>query len=97
MRNGYRRPRQAATGAGAIEVRAPRVNDKRTNAGTGERKRLASAILPPSARKSPKIAEVLPLLCLRGLSTGDVVPALKQFPGSAAGLSAATVTRLTAQ
>jgi len=40
---------------------------------------------------------VLPLLYLHGLSSGDFVPALEQFLGSAAGLSAATVTRLTAQ
>jgi putative transposase len=43
------------------------------------------------------VAEVLPLLYLHGLSTGDFVPALERFLGSAAGLSAATVTRLTAQ
>ena len=53
--------------------------------------------MPPWARKSPKIAEVLPLLYLHGLSTGDFVPALEQFLGSAAGLSPATVTRLTVQ
>ncbi len=49
------------------------------------------------ARKSPKIGEVLPLLYLHGLSSGDFVPALEQFLGSSAGLSAATVTRLTQQ
>ena len=95
VRNGYHRPRQVATSAGAIEVKAPRVNDKRTDPATGERRRFSSAILPPWARKSPKIAEVLPLLYLHGLSTGDFVPALEQFLGSAAGLSPATVTRLT--
>jgi Transposase, Mutator family len=58
---------------------------------------LSSAILPPWARESPRIAEVLPLLYLHGLSTGDFVPALEQFLGSAAGLSPATVARLTAQ
>jgi putative transposase len=41
--------------------------------------------------------EVLPLLYLHGLSSGDFVPALEQFLGTSAGLSAATVTRLTAQ
>jgi putative transposase len=64
---------------------------------TGERKRFASAILPAWARKTPKISEVLPLLYLHGLSTGDFVPALEQFLGSAAGLSPATVSRLTVQ
>jgi transposase-like protein len=54
-----------------------------------------SAFLPPWARKAPKITEVLPLLYLHGLSSGDFVPALGQFLGSAAGLSAAVITRLT--
>ncbi len=80
-----------------MPVRAPRVNDKRIDEATGERKRFASAILPAWARKSPGVAEVLPLLYLHGLSSGDFVPALEQFLGSAAGLSAATVTRLTTQ
>jgi transposase-like protein len=64
---------------------------------TGERRRFSSAILPPWCRKSPKIAEVLPLPYLHGLSTGDFVPALEQFLGSSAGLSPATATRLTTQ
>ena len=97
VREGYHWPRQVATSSGAIEVKAPRVNDKRTDPETGERKRFSSAILPPWARKSPRIAEVLPLLYLHGLSTGDFVPALEQFLGSAADLSPATVTRLTVQ
>jgi transposase-like protein len=46
-------------------------------------------------RRSPKVSEVLPILYLRGLSTGDFVPALEGFFGSDAGLSASTVTRLT--
>jgi len=54
-----------------VPVRAPGVNDKRTDVETGERKRFASAILPAWARKSPQVAEVLPLLCLHGLSSGD--------------------------
>lgn len=78
-------------------MKAPRVNDKRVDEATGERKRFSSSILPPWCRKSPKISEVLPLLYLHGLSSGDFVPALEQFLGSTAGLSAATVTRLTQQ
>jgi len=97
VRNGHHAPREVMTAAGAIPVRAPRVNDKRIDAVTGERKRFASAILPAWARKSPKVAEVLPLLYLHGLSSGDFGPALEQFLGSGAGLSAATITRLTAQ
>ncbi len=95
VRNGTAGPRTVLTSAGAVEVTAPRVNDKRTDPATGERKRFSSAILPPWARKTPQISEVLPLLYLHGLSSGDFVPALGQFPGSHAGLSASTVTRLT--
>jgi transposase-like protein len=97
VRNGCHQSREVLTSAGAIEVTVPRVNDKRTDPDTGERKRFSSAILPPWARKTPKITEVLPLLYLHGLSTGDFVPALGQFLGSSAGLSAAVITRLTGQ
>jgi putative transposase len=54
------------------------VKDKRVNGTTGERQRFSSAILPPWCRKSSKVAEVLPLLYLHGLSSGDFVPALEQ-------------------
>lgn len=97
VRNGFHAPRKVTTSSGSIEVKAPRVNDKRVDVATGERKRFSSAILPPWARKSSKIPEVLPLLYLHGLSTGDFVPALEQFLGSSAGLSAATISRLTVQ
>ncbi|MFF4214552.1 IS256 family transposase [Streptomyces sp. NPDC001796] len=97
VRNGYHQPRKVTTAAGVVEVKAPRVNDKRVDKATGERKRFSSAILPPWCRKSPKISEVLPLLYLHGLSSGDFIPALEQFLGSSAGLSPATVTRLTQQ
>jgi len=78
-------------------VKAPRVNDRRVDPDTGERKRFSSAILPAWARKSPQMSEVLPLLYLRGLSTGDFGSALEQFLGSGAGHSATTITRLTSQ
>jgi len=97
VRNGHHAPRTVVTGAGAVEVVAPRVNDKRLDEATGERRRFSSAILPPWCRKSPKVAEVLPLLYLHGLSGNDFGPALEQFLGTSAGLSATTVTRLTAQ
>jgi transposase-like protein len=96
VRNGHAREREVLLGAGAVEVRAPRVNDKRIEE-NGERKRFSSVILPPYMRKSPKVTEVLPLLYLHGLSTGDFVPALEEFFGTGAGLSAATITRLTKQ
>src|SRR5437870_9533661 len=70
VRNGYHQDREVLTSAGAVRVTVPRVNDKRTDPDTGERKRFSSAILPPWARKTPKITEVLPLLYLHGLSSG---------------------------
>jgi transposase-like protein len=94
VRNGTHQPREVLTSAGAVEVTAPRVNDRRTDPDTGERARFSSAILPPWCRKTPKITEVLPLLYLHGLSTGDFVPALGQFLGSSAGLSAPVITKL---
>jgi putative transposase len=89
VRNGVARSRKVTTAAGQLEVQAPRVNDRRENS------RFTSAILPPWARRSPKVAEVLPVLYLRGISTKDFVPALAEFFGSEAGLSASTVQRLT--
>jgi transposase-like protein len=94
VRNGSHQPREVVTSAGAVEVVAPRVNDRRTDPDTGERVRFSSAILPPWARKTPKVTEVLPLLYLHGLSTSDFGPALGQFLGSSAGLSAPVITRL---
>ena len=97
VRNGAHVEREVTTAAGAVLVRAPRVNDKRIDEVTGARCRFSSAILPAWARKSPKIAEVLPLLYLHGLSSSDFGPALEQFLGSGAGLSASVITRLTTQ
>jgi putative transposase len=93
-RNGYAKEREILCGAGAVEVKAPRVNDRRVDA-DGNRQRFKSSILPPYVRRSPKVSEVLPLLYLHGLSSGDFIPALEEFFGSEAGLSAATITRLT--
>jgi transposase-like protein len=96
VRNGHARQREVLTAAGAVVVRAPRVDDRRVDPLTGERLRFRSLLLPPWCRRSPKVAEVLPLLYLHGLSTGDFVPALEAFFGSSAGLSAAAVGRLLA-
>jgi len=95
VRNGHARPRQVTTAAGAVEVTAPRVNDRRVDEATGERRRFCSSILPPWCRRSAKVTEVLPLLYLHGLSSKDFVPALEEFFGSGAGLSAPVITRLT--
>src|SRR6202048_4019761 len=97
VRNGYHGEREVLTAAGTVSVKAPRVNDKRIDPDTGERRRFSSAILPAWARKSPQMAEVLPLLYLHGLSSGDFGPALEQFLGTGAGLSASAITRLTCQ
>ena len=97
VRNGHARSRKVVCGAGSIEVRAPRVNDKRVDETTGEPKRFRSVILPPYMRRSPKVSEVLPLLYLHGLSSGDFAPALEEFFGTQVGLSPATVTRMTEQ
>jgi putative transposase len=94
-RNGHARPRTITTVAGAIEIRAPRVDDRRVDEATDKRARFKSSIVPPWCRKSPQVTEVLPLLYLHGLSTGDFLPALEGFFGSAAGLSAPVITRLT--
>lgn len=59
VRNGYHQPREVLTSAGAVEVKAPRINDRRADPDTGARKRFSSAILAAWARKSPQISEVL--------------------------------------
>jgi transposase-like protein len=97
VRNGHAEARKVQTGAGPVEVKAPRVNDRRVDETSGERRRFRSSILPPWARKSPKVAEVLPLMYLHGMSTKDFAPALEGFFGSAAGLSPSVITRLTTQ
>ncbi len=95
VRNGKAEGRKVTCGAGTLAVRAPRVNDKRINEG-GHRQRFTSAILPPYMRRSPKVAEILPVLYLRGLSTNDFSEALPILLGEdAAGLSATNIARLT--
>ncbi len=95
VRNGSHTPREILIAAGAIEVKAPRINDKRIDEATGQRMRFSSAILPAWALKTPQLTEVLPLLYLHGLSSGDFRAALGQFLGSTAGLSAPVITKLT--
>jgi len=95
VRNGLARERRVTIGSGTVAIRAPRVNDKRVDDETGERQRFSSRILPAYARRSPKVNDVLPVLYLRGLSTGDFRPALEQLLGEdAAGLSPSTISRL---
>ena len=96
VRNGYARKREILLGAGAVELKAPRINDRRVDE-DGNRQRFKSVILPSYMRRSPKVTEVLPLLYLHGLSSGDFVPVLEAFFGTEAGLSASTITRLSEQ
>jgi putative transposase len=94
--NGRGQARKVTLGAGTVELRAPRVDDRRRDE-QGRRQRFSSRILPPYMRRSPKVAEVLPILYLRGLSTGDFRPALEGLLGKeAAGLSPTNIARLTA-
>lgn len=94
VRNGYAKPRRVTVGSGTVEIEAPRVNDKRVL--DGERQRFVSSILPPYLRRSKNVSELLPLLYLRGLSTGDFREALPVVLGDeAAGLSPSAITRLT--
>ncbi len=96
VRNGKARTRKVTCGAGTLAVEAPRVNDRRVDA-QGRRQRFTSRVLPPYMRRSPKVAEVLPVLYLRGLSTGDFQEALPILLGEdAAGLSPTNIARLTA-
>ena len=96
VRNGKGKARKITVGSGTIAVKAPRVNDKQVGE-DGQRQRFTSKILPPYMRQSPKVAEVLPILYLRGLSTGDFREALPVLLGEdAAGLSPTAITRLTA-
>jgi transposase-like protein len=94
VRNGRAQPRRVTLGSGTVEITAPRVNDRRII--EGQRQRFRSEILPRYMRRSPKVAEVLPLLYLRGLSTGDFRAALPALLGeeASAGLSPAVISRL---
>lgn len=89
VRNGYQQEREIQTGAGPLVVKKPRVHDRRK----GER--FTSSLLPPYMRRSPSMEALLPILYLKGISTGDFGEALGAILGEGArGLSAATITRL---
>jgi transposase-like protein len=97
VRNGHAPARTITTGVGQVAVVRPRVDDRRVDPATGERQQFHSVLLPRWCRRSPKVAEVLPLLYLHRLSSLDFVPALEAFFGASVGLSASVVTRLTVQ
>jgi transposase-like protein len=90
VRNGKAKPRTVSLGAGAVELEAPRVNDRRPD------HRFTSKILPPYMRRSPRLDDALPVLYLCGLSSGDFEEAIPVLLGAdAAGFSPSTITRLT--
>ena len=81
------------TGIGAVAVRCPRVRD-RVREGS-ERIRFSSVILPPYARRTKSLEVLIPILYLKGISTGDFAEALAALLGKdAGGLSASTITGL---
>ena len=93
VRHGRLPERAIMTGIGPVTVRAPRVRD-RTGAGE-DRIRFTSAILPPYARRSRSLEVLIPILYLKGISTGDFEEALAALLGKdAGGLSASTIARL---
>lgn len=92
IRNGYLPKREITTGIGRIEVKQPRVRDRRS---AGDAEPFSSKILPPYLRKTKSVNELIPWLYLKGISTGDFSEALKALVGpECPGLSATTVTRL---
>jgi transposase-like protein len=94
VRNGYLPARDIQTGVGLVEVRQPRVNDRRRDE-QGQRLRFSSQILPPYLRRTQSLDELIPWLYLRGISTGDFTEALQALLGpQAKGLSATNIVRL---
>jgi putative transposase len=93
VRHGHLPERAIMTGIGPVAVRCPRVRDR---VGEGsERIGFSSAILPPYARRTRSLEVLIPILYLRGISSGDFEEALAALLGkNAAGLSASTVGRL---
>jgi len=92
VRNGFLPERKIVTGVGQVEVRQPRVRDRRP---ADQAEPFTSKILPPYLRKTKSIEELIPWLYLKGVSTGDFSEALKALVGpECPGLSATTVTRL---
>ncbi len=93
VRHGHLPERSIMTGIGAVEVCVPRVRDRLSS--TDDRIRFSSAILPPYARRSKSLEVLIPILYLKGISTGDFAEALSALLGpNAGGLSASTIVRL---
>lgn len=92
VRNGHMPERTIVTGLGEIELKQPRVRDRRPE---GDREHFTSALLPPYLRRTKSVDELIPWLYLKGISTGDMPEALQSLLGPECGnLSANTVVRL---
>jgi putative transposase len=93
VRHGHLPKREIMTGIGPVAVRQPRVRDREPS--EGERIRFSSIILPPYARRTKSLEVLIPILYLKGISTGDFEEALGALLGKdAGGLSASTIGRL---
>ena len=93
VRHGHLPEREIMTGIGPVAVRQPRVRDR--EAVGGERIRFSPSILPPYARRTKSLEVLIPILYLKGISTGDFEEALAALLGKdAGGLSASTIGRL---
>ena len=93
VRHGHLPERKIVTGIGPVAVRCPRVRDRASEG--SDRIRFSSAILPPYARRSKSLEVLIPILYLKGVSTGDFEEALVALLGKdAGGLSASTIGRL---
>ena len=98
VRHGYGPERRIQTGIGAVEVRRPKVRDRAADVESGEKVRFTSHILPKWARRSRSLDALLPVLYLRGISTGDFREALSAILGAEApNLSPGVISRLTAE
>jgi putative transposase len=97
VRHGHGPQRAIQTGVGPVEVRRAKVRD-RADIGAEEKIRFSSSILPKWARRTKSLDALLPILYLRGVSTGDFQEALAALLGKdAPNLSPAVITRLTAE
>ena len=97
VRHGHGPHRAIQTGVGPVEVRRAKVRD-RGEVGTEEKIRFSSAIMPKWARRTKSLDALLPVLYLRGVSTGDFQEALAALLGKdAPNLSPAVISRLTAE
>jgi len=95
VRHGHLPEREVMTGIGPVAVRQPRVRDRAAGAKDAGRIRFTPAILPPYARRSRSLEVLIPILYLKGISTGDFEEALAALLGKdAPGLSSSTIARL---